>query len=257
MRLSKILSEDQRAVRFCGKRKEMERTEDLVPTVGQPTFKATMENSMGTPRRSVIRPRSELFPNTFQGESDQHQPDGESHLQCIVNPMKPVASAKANSLTGQDSTLGLVRDKEVEMIWRYIYRHKKFNHTTRVPFSESNQNRPCVIVTHKHKKVEDLDRVLDIDFDDIKVTSSEDDIEKILNIGKFNVQNPTIEMMHNLYFVDVDEVPFIDTLRNSFFADWRTLPLGETVMGDYIRFCQDKTATLPRSWMGMALKQTR
>ena len=109
----------------------------------------------------------------------------------------------------------------------------------------------------KQKRVEDLDRVLDIDFDDIKVTSSEDDIEKMLDISKFNVQNPTIEMMHNLYFVDVDEVPFIDTLRNSFFADWRTLPLGETVMGDYIRFCHDKTATLPRSWMGMALKQTR
>ena len=221
MRLSKILSEDQRAVRFCGKRKEMEKTEDLGPTVGQPTSKATMDNSMGPPRRSVIRPRSELFPKTFRDLSDQHQPHEESHLQCNMNPMRPVASVKANSLTGQNSSLGLVRDKEVEMMWNYIYRHKKFNHTTRVSFSESNQNRPSIIVTHKQKRVEDLDRVLDIDFDDIRVTSSEDDIEKMLNISKFNVQNTTIEMMHNLYFVDVDEGPFIDTLLIP------SLPIGE------------------------------
>ena len=251
MRLSKIPSEDQRLVRFCGKRKEMEKAEDLDPAPGsQLTSTSTLGNSMGTPRRSVIRPRSELFQNTFRGESDQHQPNGESHFYFNEPSIKPMV-AKANSLTGQDYTLGLVRDKEVEMIWNHIYRHKKFNHTTRVPIWESNENRPSVIVTHKSNRLEDLD----IDFDDIKVTSSEGDIEKIHNISKFNVQNPTIEIMQNLYFVD--EVPLIDTLRNSFFAIWRTLPLGETVMGDYIRFCKDKSATLPRCWVGMTLKQTR
>ena len=64
--------------------------------------------------------------------------------------------------------------------------------------------------------------------------------------------------MYNLYFVD--EMPYahcIGMVRNSFFATWRTLPLGERVMADCIKFCQDKTATLPDYWMDMALKQTR
>ena len=61
--------------------------------------------------------------------------------------------------------------------------------------------------------------------------------------------------MYNLYFVD--NVSYVDTLRKSFFAVWRTLPLGESVMADYIRFCQDKTATLPNYWTRMAVKQTR
>ena len=263
MRFVKIVSEDRPAVSFRGK--EMEKAEDLDPTGSQPTSKSTI----GTPRRSVIRPRSELFqrsvirprselfrksvirprselfPTTFRGESDQPLQDGESHIHFNEPNMKQVAT-KASSLT----TLGLVGEKEVEIIRKYIYRHKKFNNTTRVSFLESHQNRPSVIVTHKQKGVD-----LHIDFDDIKVTSSEDDIEKMLNLSKFNVQNPTIESMHNLYFVD--EAPFIDTLRNSFFAIWRTLPLGEIVMGDYIKFSQDKTATLPNYWMAMALKQTR
>ena len=101
---------------------------------------------------------------------------------------------------------------------------------------------------------------------------AEIDIEKMLNVSHFYLQKPTfdmynlyfvdevpydecIESMHNLYFAD--EATFIDTLRNSFFAIWRTLPLGEIVMGDYIKFSQDKTATLPNYWMAMALKQTR
>ena len=49
----------------------------------------------------------------------------------------------------------------------------------------------------------------------------------------------------------------IGLFRNSFFATWRTLPLGERVMDDYIKFCQNKTATLPNYWIDMAFKQTR
>ena len=140
----------------------------------------------------------------------------------------------------ESPTLVFVGEKEREMIWNYIYRHKKFNHTKRVPFSESHQNRPSVIVGHKHIGEEDLGRATDVDFHEISVPSFEDDLDELLNISKFNLQNPAIEMMYNLYFVD--EAPLIDTLRNSFFANWRALPLGEVVMDDYIRFCKDKDA---------------
>ena len=137
------------------------------------------------------------------------------------------------------STLGLVGEKERELIWKYIYQHKKFNHTTRVPFSEPHQNRPSVIVGHKHIGVEDLERAPVVDFQEISAPSFDDNLDELLNISKFNLQNPTsIEMMYNLYFVD--EAPLIDTLRNSFFANWRTLPLGEVVMDDYIRFAKTR-----------------
>ena len=214
MRLSEVLSEEERAVRFTGKRRkvEMERTRGDLGTGGsQQNVKSTLENLMGIPRRSVIRPRSELFLE----EVDQHRVDGESHVHCIG-------------------------EKERELIWNYIYRHKKFNHTKRVPFSESHQNRPSVIVGHKHIGEEDLGRATDVDFHEISVPSFEDDLDELLNISKFNLQNPAIEMMYNLYFVD--EAPLIVTLRNSFFANWRALPLGEVVMDDYIRFCKDKAA---------------
>ena len=62
MRLSEVLSEEERAVRFTGKRRkvEMERTrEDLGTGGSQQNVKSTLENLMGIPRRSVIRPRSE------------------------------------------------------------------------------------------------------------------------------------------------------------------------------------------------------
>ena len=215
MRLSEVLNEEERAVRFTGKRRkvEMERsTGDLGTGGSQQNVKSTLENLMGIPRRSVIRPRSELFLETLQ--VDQHRVvDGESQLHCIG-------------------------EKERELIWNYIYRHKKFNHTKRVPFSESHQNRPTVIIGHKHIGEEDLGRATDVDFHEISVPSFEDDLDELLNISKFNLQNPAIEMMFNSYFVD--EAPLIDTLRNSFFANWRTLPLGEIVMDDYIRFAKTR-----------------
>ena len=178
MRLSEVLSEEERAVRFTGKRRkvEMERTRGDLGTGGsQQNVKSTLENLMGIPRRSVIRPRSELFLETLQ--VDQHRVDGESQLHCIG-------------------------EKERELIWNYIYRHKKFNRTTRVPFSESHQNRPTVIVRNKHIGEEDLGRAPNVDFHEISVPSFEDDIEDLLNISKFNLQNLTIETMYNLYFVD-------------------------------------------------------
>ena len=180
MRLSEVLSEEERAVRFTGKRRKvgMERTTwDLGTGGSQQNVKSTLENLMGIPRRSVIRPRSELF-------LDQHRLDRE-----------PVA-AKVSS------TLGLVGEKERELIWKYIYQHKKFNHTTRVPCSEPHQNRPSVIVRHKQIGVEDLDRAPDVDFHEISVPSFEDNLDELLDISKFNLQNPTIEMLYNLYFVD-------------------------------------------------------
>ena len=79
----------------------------------------------------------------------------------------------------------------------------------------------------------------------------------MLYIRNLNSQQQIIDM-YNLYLVD--EMPYahcIGMFRNSFFATWRTLPLGERVMGDYIKFCQDKTATLPNYWMDMTFKQTR
>ena len=82
-------------------------------------------------------------------------------------------------------------------------------------------------------------------------------IEDMLNMRNLNLQQQIIDMS-NLYFVD--EMPYancIGLFRNSFFATWRTLPLGERVMDDYIKFCQNKTATLPNYWIDMAFKQTR
>ena len=225
MRLSKVLSEEQRAVRFTGKRRkvEMERKHFLETGRSQQTVESTLDNLKGgtPPRRSVIRPRSELF-------LDQHRLNGEP-----MEDKRPPVAAKVSS------TLGLVGEKERELIWKYIYQHKKFNHTTRVPCSEPHQNRPSVIVGHKHIGVEDLDRAPD--FHEISVPSFDDNLDELLNISKFNLQNPTsIEMLYNLYFVD--DAPLIVTLGNSFFANWRTLPLGEVVMDDYIRFCKDKAA---------------
>ena len=68
MRLGEVLSEEERAVRFTGKRRkvEMERTRGDLGTGGsQQNVKSTLENLMGIPRKSVIRPRSELFLETF------------------------------------------------------------------------------------------------------------------------------------------------------------------------------------------------
>ena len=139
MRLSEVLSEEERAVRFVGKRRkvEMERTRGAVG--GSKHVKSTLDNLMGLPRKSVIRPRSELFHETLQ--VDQHRVDGESHLHCIG-------------------------EKERELIWNYIYQHKKFNRTTRVPFSETHQKRPSVIVRNKYIGEEDLGRAPNVDFHD-------------------------------------------------------------------------------------------
>ena len=230
MRLSKVLSEEQRAVRFTGKKRKMEMERNGVLETGRSQqIKSTLDNLMGgtPPRKSVIRPRSELFLETLR--VDQHRLDGEP-----MEDKRPPVAAKVSS------TLGLVGEKERELIWKYIYQHKKFNHTTRVPCSEPHQNRPSVIVGHKHTGVEDLERAPVVDFHEISVPSFEDNLDELLDISKFNLQNPTIEMMYNLYFVD--EAPLIVTLRNSFFANWRALPLGEVVMDDYIRFCKDKAA---------------
>ena len=222
------------------------------------------QDRMEQPRRSVIRPRSELF----RVESDQNQSEEDTRLHTDQpkgdkNLMKRTES-KGDLLTDV-CMLGIARDEEKELIWRQIYLHKKFNKgITRVQSSEANANRPSVIVRHKSRcGKEDFDRYLDLDFTDISSTTEpslleEDiDIEEMRNIGNLNVQQQIIDMC-NLYFVD--EMPYaqcIDIFRHSFFSTWRTLPFGERVMADYIRFCQDKTATLPKYWTDMVLKQTR
>ena len=157
--------------------------------------------------------------------------------------------------------LGMARDEEKELIWRQIYLHKKFNKgITRVQSSEANANRPSVIVWHKSKTgEEDLDRYLDLDFTDISSITEPSLLEAGIQIEEMrNMCNFPIIDMYNLYLVD--EMPHahcIGVFRDSFFATWRTLPLGERVMADYIKFCQDRTVAFPYYWFDMAFKQNR
>ena len=173
--------------------------------------------------------------------------------------MKRVAS-DGDFFTDKKFQFGIVGDDEKKIIWESIYQHKKFSQRTSrvIPSSEPDACRPSVIVRHESKAEKDLERLLDLDFIDLSsvepTLEAEINIEEVLNISDFNLHDPTVEM-YNLYFVD--NVSYVDTLRKSFFAVWRTLPLGESVMADYIRFCQDKTATLPNYWTAMAVKQTR
>ena len=258
MKLSEVLSRDQRSERFNGKRKRTESPESIGGPVGSQQAVASPEQ----PRRSVIQARSELF----RVESDLNQSDEDTQFHVDQpkvdrNLMKRVES-EGDFLTDVHM-LGMARDEEKALIWRQIYLHKKFNKgITRVQSSEANANRPSVIVRHKSRCVkEDFD--LDLDFTDISTTTEAAlleegiDMEEMLTICNLNVQQQIIDM-YNLYFVD--EMPYaqcIGMCRNSFFSTWRTLPFGEKVMSDYIRFCQDKTATLPNYWTDMVLKQTR
>ena len=257
MKLGEVLNRDQRSERFSGKRKrtEMESPESIAGPVAATQRQAVKsQDFMEQPRRSVIWARSELF---------RVEPDlsDEENLLHIALPPRVETNLMKRAASEEDfSMFGLTKGEEKELIWKHMYRHKKFNkQITILPSSEPNANRPSVIVRHRSKVVE---RDLDLDFNDISSTEpspleADIDIEEMLNVSDFNLQKPTFDM-YNLYFVD--EVPYdecIGGFRNSFFAIWRTLPLGESAMGDYIKFCQDKTATLPNYWMGMALKQTR
>ena len=213
------------------------------------------------PRRSVIQARSELF--RIESDLNQSDEDTQMHIdqpKVEKNLMKRV-EREGDFLTDV-RMLGMARDEEKELIWRQIYLHKKFNKgITRVQSSEANANRPSVIVRHKSRcGEEDLDRYLNLDFTDASSNTEPSLLEADIDIEEirdFNFQEQITDM-YNLYFVD--EMPYalsIGMVRNSFFATWRTLPLGERVMADCIKFCQDKTATLPDYWMDMALKQTR
>ena len=212
-------------------------------------------------RRSVIQARSE----SFQVQSDLNQSDDDNPLHIHVPKMGKNLIKHAESKEGiltDVYLLKMARNEEKELIWRQIYLHKKFNKgITRVQSSEANANRPSVIVRHKSRcGKEDLDRYLNLDFTDASSSTEPSLLEAGIDIEEirdFNFQEKITDM-YNLYFVD--EMPYahcIGMVRNSFFATWRTLPLGERVMADCIKFCQDKTATLPDYWMDMALKQTR
>ena len=274
MKFSEVLSMEQRSARFRGKRKrtEMENPESIAgPIASQPPVTLSPDLMMEQPRRrTVIWARSELFPDPPRFKSDLNQSVEENQLHIDDGPnmdknlIKRAASREEDFLRDV-RMLGLAVGEEKELIWKQIYCHKKFNKgITRVPSSEPNANRLSVIVSHRSKYGEEnLDRYLTgLDFNDISSTGpslleAEIGIEELLNINDFNAQKSTFDM-YNLYFVD--DMPYahcIGTFRNSFFSIWRTLPLGETVMGDYIKFCQDKTATLPNYWMGIAMKQTR
>ena len=263
MKLSEVLSRDQRSERFSGKRKRTESPEILEGSAGSQQA-VSSPSLMEQPRSSVIQARSELS----QVESYLNQTDEDTQLHIdgprVDNNLMKEATREGDFLKDV-CMLGMVRNEEKELIWRQIYLHKKFNKgIIRVQSSEANANRPSVIVRHKSKcGEEDLDRYLDLDITDISSTTEPSlleagiDIEEMLYIRNLNSQQQIIDM-YNLYLVD--EMPYahcIGMFRNSFFATWRTLPLGERVMGDYIKFCQDKTATLPNYWMDMTFKQTR
>ena len=264
MKLSEVLSKDQRSARFSGKRKRNEGRENLESPIEQRSAQSPLSIGEELPRRSVIRARSELFPNTPPIKPESNQSD-EENSHCIEeqrndkNMMKRVVS-EGGFLTDKKFQFGIVGDDEKKIIWESIYQHKKFSQRTSrvIPSSEPDACRPSVIVRHESKAEKDLERLLDLDFIDLSsvepTLEAEINIEEVLNISDFNLHDPTVEM-YNLYFVD--NVSYVDTLRKSFFAVWRTLPLGESVMADYIRFCQDKTATLPNYWTAMAVKQTR
>ena len=257
MKLSEVLNRDQRSERFKGKRKrtEMESPEIIGGPVG------SQHPVMEQTRRSVIQARSE----SFQVQSDLNQSDDDNPLHIHVPKMGKNLIKHAESKEGiltDVYLLKMARNEEKELIWRQIYLHKKFNKgITRVQSSEANANRPSVIVRHKSRcGKEDLDRYLNLDFTDASSSTEPSLLEAGIDIEEirdFNFQEKITDM-YNLYFVD--EMPYahcIGMVRNSFFATWRTLPLGERVMADCIKFCQDKTATLPDYWMDMALKQTR
>ena len=249
MKLGEVLNRDQRSERFSGKRKrtEMESPESIAGPLAATQRQAVKSpDFMEQPRRSVIWARSELF----RVEPDLSDEENLLHIalpRVETNLMKRAASEEDFLM------FGLTKGEEKELIWKHMYRHKKFKKRITIVM------RPSVIVRHRSNV---LDRYLDLDFNDISSIEpspleADIDIEAMLNVSDFNLQKPTFDM-YNLYFVD--EVPYdecIGGFRNSFFAIWRTLPLGESVMGDYIKFCQDKNATLPNYWMGMALKQTR
>ena len=221
----------------------------------------SQQDVMEQPRRSVIHKRSE----SFQVDTDLNQSD-DNDLQHIDQPkvdknLMKHAESEEGILTDV-YLLKMARNEEKELIWRQIYLHKKFNKgIARVPSSEANANRPSVIVRHKSRGGrEDLDRYLNLDFTDASINTEPSLLEADIDIEEvhdFNFQEQITDM-YNLYFVD--EMPYahcIGMVCNSFFATWRTLPLGERVMADCINFCQDKTATLPDYWMDMAIKQTR
>ena len=256
MKFSEVLSRDQRSERFSGKRKRKESSEIIGGPAG---CQQAVSSLMKQPRRSVIQARSELFPV----ESNLNESDEDTQLH-IDGPKVDNLIQRARS--GGDiftdvCMLGMVRDEEKELIWRQIYLHKKFNKgITRAQSSEANANRPSVIVWHISKNgEEDLDRYLDLDFTDISSITEPSLLEEAIHIEEMlNMCNFQIIDMYNLYLVD--EMPYahcIGMFRDSFFATWRTLPMGERVMADYIKFCQDKTVTFPYYWFDMAFKQTR
>ena len=101
---------------------------------------------------------------------------------------------------------------------------------------------------------------MDLDFtDDISSITEPSLLEADIHMEEMlDIRNLQIIDMYNFYLVD--EMPYalcIGMLRDSFFATWRTLPFGERVMADYIKFCQDKTVSFPNYWIDMAFKQTR
>ena len=257
MKLSEVLNRDQRSKRFSGKRKRKESPEIIEVPAG---CQQAVSSLMKQPRRSVIQARSELFPvESNLNESDEHT---QLHIDGPKVDKTLIKRAKSGGDIFTDvCVLGMVREEEKELIWRQIYLHKKFNKgITRVQSSEANANRPSVIVWRKSKTgEEDLDRYLDLDFTDISSITEPSLLEAGIQIEEMlNMCNFPIIDMYNLYLVD--EMPHahcIGVFRDSFFATWRTLPLGERVMADYIKFCQDRTVTFPYYWFDMAFKQNR
>ena len=161
MKLGEVLNRDQRSERFSGKRKrtEMESPESIAGPVAATQRQAVKsQDLMEQPRRSVIWARSELF----RVEPDLSDEENLLHIalpRVETNLMKRAASEEDFLM------FGLTKGEEKELIWKHMYRHKKFKkRITIVPSSEPNAMRPSVIVRHRSNV---LDRYLDLDFNDI------------------------------------------------------------------------------------------
>ena len=62
-----------------------------------------------------------------------------------------------------------------------------------------------------------------------------------------------LEFIYNAYIFDEFSIPFMKQRKLTFLNSWHITNLGEDVIGDYIEFCQSRTA-LPARWLAMAHK---